>query len=62
VRSGSPAANAGLQPGDRLTKFNGKAVTSGAEVAGMVTDTPPGSVFPIQFVRGGKTIVNFMQL
>jgi C-terminal processing protease CtpA/Prc len=62
IKPGSPAAIAGWQKGDHVVKFNGHPVSSGAELDGLVTDTPPGSVFPVQIIRGGKTIVSFMQL
>ncbi len=62
VAPGSPAAGAGWQAGDHLVKFNGHPVTSGAQVAGWVADTAPGSVFPVQISRSGSTIVTFMRL
>jgi S1-C subfamily serine protease len=51
VIPGSPAAKAGLQPGDLLFSINGVAVNSAARLQHLVRDNSPGSVLEIGFVR-----------
>jgi putative serine protease PepD len=55
VQPGTPADNAGLQPGDLITEFDGKAVTDMAALAGLVRPTPPGTTVTLEVVRGGRT-------
>ena len=62
VTPGSPAANAGLQAGDTLQRFNGRGVTSAAGVAEMVSATPSGSVLPVQVNRAGGIRVVYLRL
>ncbi len=62
VTLGSAAAASGWRAGDRLVKFNGKLVSSGPQVDGLVAGTQPGSVFPVQILRDGRTIVTYMRV
>ena len=55
VQPGTPADDAGLQPGDLITEFDGKAVTDMAALAGLVRPTAPGTTVTLEVVRGGRT-------
>lgn len=50
----SPAARAGLQPGDVLQTVNGAQVRSPHELAATVADVKPGQTATIGLVRDGK--------
>ncbi len=52
VESGSPAALAGIQPGDRIVSIDGEEVSSFAEVVEMVRDRP-GQRISVQVERPG---------
>ena len=54
VVEGSPAEEAQLQPGDVITRFAGKMVTSAAKLRLLVGSTRPGSEVEFQIVREGK--------
>jgi len=49
----SPAAEAGLQPGDEITQWDGVAVTSWDQLSGMIADSPDQQV-PIVVERDGQ--------
>jgi len=54
VEPGSPAALAGIEPGDLIVSFDGEPI---AEPAGLVlhlTRTPIGERVPLGVVRGGR--------
>lgn len=53
VIDGSPAAAAGLQPGDRITSWNGKPVTGPEDWMPLLLEHKPGDTVSIEFVRGG---------
>ncbi|MCL4222141.1 MAG: M28 family peptidase [Phycisphaerales bacterium] len=55
VVDGSPAAAAGLQPGDRITSWNGTPVTGPDDWMPLLLDSRPGDVVPIEFTRAGQT-------
>ncbi|MFI6732229.1 S1C family serine protease [Nonomuraea sp. NPDC050451] len=55
VTDGSPAAKAGLQQGDLITKIGDKAVDGGDTVVGQVRGFKPGQQVKITYVRDGKT-------
>jgi serine protease Do len=55
VDEGSPAARAGLQQGDVITRFNGKAVADNNQLRNAVAATTPGSTVPMQVQRNGRT-------
>lgn len=48
ITQGSPADNAGLQPGDVILKVNGKAVTRSSEVISAIRATKPGQTVALQ--------------
>jgi S1-C subfamily serine protease len=55
VRSGGPAASAGLEGGDRITAINGDAVRNFAELQGTIGTYSPGDTVSVTIVRGGRT-------
>ncbi|CAN5655720.1 hypothetical protein BH24ACT26_BH24ACT26_12330 [soil metagenome] len=56
VQPQTPAAEAGLRPGDLVTAFDGSPVTGMAELAAQVRPTAPGSTVTLDIVRNGRTI------
>jgi serine protease Do len=54
VTDNSPAAEAGLRPGDVITRFNGKAIKDVHDLPRRVAETPIGQVAEINVLRGGK--------
>ncbi len=55
VKPGSPAAEAGLQQLDVITRFNDKEITSAEEVINAIHDSKIGGEVKITFVRGNET-------
>ncbi len=55
VLPSSPAAEAGLKAGDQLTKFNGKAVATLAELHKLAAESAPEKDVAIEVLRAGKT-------
>ncbi len=55
VESDSPAAKAGLQPGDVIRALDGKSVTDPRDLALDVAGLHPGSATKLDLLRGGKT-------
>jgi serine protease Do len=51
VSPGGAAAKAGLEPGDVITAYNGKPVSSRDELVQMVVATKPGTSVPVRIVR-----------
>jgi serine protease DegS len=49
---GSPAAEAGLLPGDILTSVDGKAVTSSQDLLARIASTQPGATIKVAGLRG----------
>jgi len=56
VESGSPAATAGLEPGDIVLKFDDKAIEKSADLPRAVANTKPGNRASMSVFRRGKTI------
>ncbi len=54
VAENSPAAKAGLKPGDVIIAYNGKRVKNVAELRTMVALTQPGTKVKIVIVRNGR--------
>ncbi|MEN9383404.1 MAG: hypothetical protein RL323_547 [Pseudomonadota bacterium] len=54
VESGSPAAKGGLEPGDIILKFDGKAIEKSADLPRIVGNTKPGSRSLVTVWRRGK--------
>ena len=55
VAAGSPAAAAGLKPGDVVTAINGKTVTSTDAFIAMVDQYTPGQTITMTVKRSGQT-------
>lgn len=51
VTKGKPAAKAGIEPGDIILEFNGKAVKNRDELVATVVNTKPGTTVPIKILR-----------
>ncbi|HZP48296.1 MAG TPA: Do family serine endopeptidase [Vicinamibacterales bacterium] len=51
VPAGSPAAKAGMEPGDVIVEYNGRPVTSRDELVKMVIATKPGTSVPVKILR-----------
>jgi len=56
VEPGSPAARAGMQPGDVILKFNGEPVKGSSELPLIVANVHPGSKVPVQIWRRGQSL------
>ena len=54
VQKGSPAARAGLEPGDVILKYEGKAVERSDALPAMVAATRPGTKAALEVWRSGK--------
>jgi putative serine protease PepD len=53
VTAGGPAANAGLQPGDVVTKFQGVPLDQSGDLVALVRKYPPGASVKVDYLRGG---------
>jgi C-terminal processing protease CtpA/Prc len=61
VRPDSPAAKAGLQPADIVTKFDGEAVRSARQFGRLVRETPAGRTVNATVLRDGRSMeLSFM--
>lgn len=56
VYEGTPAAEAGLRPGDLILEFDGQEITRFSDLAPLVGATPPGSEVDLTVVRNGDEI------
>ncbi|HWI16964.1 MAG TPA: PDZ domain-containing protein [Vicinamibacterales bacterium] len=54
VNRGHPAQKAGIEPGDIILEFNGKAVKNRDELVATVVATKPGTTVPIKILRDKK--------
>jgi putative serine protease PepD len=55
VRSGTPAAKAGLRAGDVITTVAGKRVKSADELRAEINAHKPGDKISIAYLRGGSS-------
>ena len=55
VLPGGPAEQAGLQPGDNVTKNTGRNVADSNELLNAIAATPPGSKLTLTVCRNGQT-------
>jgi len=56
VREGSPAAKAGLKPGDIMIEFGGKAIGNLYDFTYALRDSKAGDVVLVKVLRGDQTI------
>lgn len=54
VTGNSPAAQAGLMPGDKVTAINGKPISMASQIQEIVGPLPVASRVNVSFIRGGK--------
>jgi serine protease Do len=55
VESGSPADKAGIEPGDIVTRFDGKAIEKSTDLQRIVGNTKPGTRSKLELLRLGKS-------
>jgi serine protease Do len=56
VTAKGPAAQAGVKPGDVVTKLNGQPMLNAAELRLLVSQTDPGTTVPLTVLRDGSTV------
>lgn len=56
VLENQPAEKAGLQPGDVVTKIDGRVCTGGTQLRNYVASRPPGTLVAMEVNRGGKVL------
>lgn len=56
VAEGAPAAKAGIQVGDFITRVNGREVDNVNELRNVVAHLDPGKSIPLTVIRDGKTV------
>jgi putative serine protease PepD len=54
VEPGGPAADAGLKPGDVITKLDDRVIDSGPTLIGEIWTHKPGDEVTVTYERGGK--------
>lgn len=54
IEKGSPAEKGGLEAGDVILKFDGKAVVTSADLPRIVGATKPGKQVPVEILRKGS--------
>ena len=52
---GAPAAKAGLQSGDVVTKLDGTTITGESDLSAVIDGKKPGEKMSVTYVRGGKS-------
>jgi putative serine protease PepD len=57
VTANGPAEQAGIQPGDVITKIDNRTVHNPDDVSAAVTTHKPGDVIPVTVVRGGSVTI-----
>jgi hypothetical protein len=56
VLQNSPAAAAGIEPGDILVRYGGRAIFNNRELLSETTRDRPGSTVPVDLVRDGELL------
>jgi membrane-associated protease RseP (regulator of RpoE activity) len=56
VESGSPAASAGIQPGDVITDAGGRSIEQVSDLLGAVSNVDKGKTLGVKVVRDHKTL------
>src|SRR5207248_7251986 len=51
VAPGGAAAKAGVEPGDVITEYNGRPVSTSDDLVKMVVATKPGTTVPVKVIR-----------
>jgi S1-C subfamily serine protease len=54
VSDGTPAADAGLRPGDRIVEFGGEPVGGADDLHRLLTEERIGELTPIKIIRRGE--------
>ena len=62
AQPGTPAAEAGLKPGDTITEVNGEIMASPREVSRRISQVKPGESANITFIRNGKELTATVKL
>jgi putative serine protease PepD len=62
VRSGTPAARAGLKDGDVVTALDGKSIASTGELESAIAAHEPGDLVSLTYTRNGKSHTVQLQL
>jgi putative serine protease PepD len=55
VRTGTPAASAGLRAGDVITAAAGKSITSASQLRAAINAHQPGDTISVTYTRGGQS-------
>jgi YidC/Oxa1 family membrane protein insertase len=56
VGPGTPAALAGIKPGDIVTKIGNRGITATADIASALSETEPGQTIPVVVQRDGAAV------
>jgi serine protease Do len=56
VEPGSPAAAAGIKPGDVIRRYDGKAIVEAGDLPPQVAGTPPGHDAALEIWRNGRSL------
>jgi serine protease Do len=56
ITPNSPAAKAGLQPGDIILKFDGRDIAEGRNLTRVVADTPINKTVAVEYARGARRL------
>ncbi len=62
AQPGTPAADAGLKPGDTITQVNGEVMASPREVSRCISQVKPGDTAIITYIRNGKELTATVKL
>jgi serine protease Do len=62
AQPGTPAAEAGLKPGDTITEVNGEMMASPREVSRRISQVKPGDTATITYIRNGKELTATIKL